>query len=199
MGNSIDVFLLNKFQRISDWSQDWFGINNFKIAKLFWAITMLLLILQTVVSFLQKIDLLHIIVMLIVGSYIIILGVIFNNAEEICKNNPVFQNPQAVRLSPIRLFWFFMSAMCCLMLPSYIYHFIYIASTNNEQYKSLEFLFINIKDIALLFLMYFGSCTPKPYKPSKVKKLVEKAKEAIETVGEKISSPTPAFSVVRVK
>ncbi len=74
-----------------------------------------------------------------------------------------------------------------------VYKFVYFTSNEKEYYHDLESLVHCLKDICLVLFLYFASCTPKPYKPSKVERMTRKINETIKSK----TSSTPAFSVGR--
>jgi len=190
----IDSFLLNKFQKFSDWSQDTFGVNNFMLAKVMVCISAPAIVGQIIYfaliqhsffsAFFQTLTL-------------VFLGLIFNNivkgGEKRVDANPEFANSLVIRLRLLILLYVFIFFLTLSGLPDIVGYFISNYSDPVELYQYIYLAIDDIEDTAFLLLAYFMSCTPKPPKPSKLKKLLDKAKVRME--GSLGSSETvPSFS-----
>ena len=186
--------LLNKFQHMSDWFQDWFGVNNFFITKILGIIIILFLEMQFAFSFLSKekdipSGIISILLFMLMIGY---LWISFQNEEENCNQNWGFINSAVIYLSPLRLIIAFFTPFVFMILPKEIANFLNETSKNQEQeYHILAGICLSIKDLTLFFYIYLGCCTPKPYKTSRVKKLINQIKERVVVIGSKITNPIP--------
>jgi hypothetical protein len=182
-----DLFLLNKFQLMSDFFQDWFGLNNFDIAKYLRIVMIICFMVK--ISFLLLGVFSTLIPFEFLYSIVIILstGKIIRETEQSVKNNPVFTNPAVIRYVTFRLL---LGIITLLSLIFVISHFSGVLNpgTKNQQYSNWGGLFSNLADIFSFMVVYFSSCTPKPYKPSRARKLMLKAIELIRSLGK-----TPAL------
>lgn len=186
---SIDLFLINKFQKISDWSQDWFGIDCFGIARFFRNAVIVAYAARTFFTFMVKTDGWAIIG--IFNSLLITLYVSFmlRYAERSVRNNPVFSNPLVIRFALFRTLWQFITIMALMMFPVAIFGVTQPFQNNEDMYKKWTTFAISFSDILIFLTLHFGSCTPKPHKPSKVRKLIEKAKESISRLRSPVLKP----------
>jgi len=191
---NIDSFLLNKFQKFSDWSQDTFGVNNFILAKVMTCISAPAMVGQIIYFAMIKYN--------FFGAFfqtltLIFLGLIFNDivkgGEKRVNESPEFANDLVIKLRFLRLLYVFIFFLTLSGLPEIVSYFVSNYSEPLEFYKYIYFAMDDIEDTAFLLLAYFMSCTPKPPKPSKLKKLLDKAKVTIK--GSLGSSETvPSFS-----
>lgn len=186
---SIDLFLINKFQKISDWSQDWFGIDCFDIAIFFRNAVIVAYAAKAFFTFMAGIGGLGIIY--IVNELFITLYVswMIHYAQNSVRNNPVFTNPVVMRFAFFRMLWQFITIMAIIMFFTNIVKVMQPSADNKEMYIKWKELVWNLADMFIFLILYFGACTPKPYKPSKVRKLIEKAKESISRLRSPVLKP----------
>lgn len=197
MFNSLDLFLLNKFQRASDWFQDWFGIDNFMIAKILKWVTLIFWLLKVIFSIIiNNMGILSVYTSVTIPGLIFVSAFIIHSGEVSCRSNPSFKNPAAETLSVMRSFWILIFIICCIMIPLNVTAWIEHTDIPKETYKAIDGLCMELRDVFLGFFIYFGCCTPKPYKTSKIKKFTEKVSEAISNAKERISFPNPVLSPV---
>lgn len=195
MFNSLDLRLLNKFQRLADWFQDWFGINNFQIVKILKVILFICLCTKSIFGKLSGMtsSSMFFDFMLIV-FFVYFASISISSAEKICKSNPSFESPAVERLHPYRLFAIVFFALFPILIPLIMYGLINDFDIQKEMYYYLHYLFFAFVYFLYCLLLYFGSCTPKKRKLSKVSKFKEKIIEAIKNVKERVSFPNPVLS-----
>lgn len=190
---NIDALMLNKIQQICDWFQDWFGIDNFTIAKIVRIIVIIFFAILITCSFLRGVVLIDGLYFFTFSTMIFFFSMIFKEGEENCKNNPSFGNPLVIKLGVVRSILLLLSFVLVLFLPKNIYFLATYNIADKEFYSQLESFILGIRDILFSLYLYFGSCTPKPPKTSKVKKLLGKEMELFSP------SPSPAFSVIKLR
>ncbi len=188
--NIIDVFLLDKFQRISDWLQDWFGFNNFAIAKKLNFLVVIFIGLRIFYKFLEG-KLWDLILLPFTVLFLIALTLIIAHAKRSCENNPTFKNPLALQFSFGRVIFAFIAVALALPLLGIHYNDLMHGNIRENKYHNIAELFWSGSDVLIFLWLYFGSCTPKPYKPSKIKKFLEKVVRFAKEAGSKITSPIP--------
>ncbi len=177
-----DAPLINKFQSISDWTQEWFGITNFQITRLCGPLCLIFLSSSIIYDVTVKNKL-----FLVIFGIIFILSAIkekkdIEEAAKYCKKNPEQQNPLIVNFyhqisRSLGLFAFILS------VPS-IMTYLWMAITTQELTIFIDLIFgiIFFVSMILYFLfLYFGACTPKPHKTSRVKKFAKSLIAKIQT------------------
>ena len=191
-GNSIDIILLRKFQKASDWMQDHLGYNNFDIARFLRIVMIISFIIREILSFSKGIDGSEIIV--IICSLIIIIKteLILYRAQQSVKSNPAFVNPAASEYAVTRLMMQFVGAAAFGLLVKHLYYIINPPVNLTEQYYQWKEFFWDLFGTLMFFVAYFSSCTPKPYKPGKVKKFIEQTAGRIR---QSVTAPVPKLSV----
>src|SRR5476651_203899 len=102
-GNSVDIILLRKFQKASDWMQDHFGYNNFDIAKFLRIAMIISFVIREVFSFFNGVEVSEIIVIACSVIVIIKMELISHRAQQSVKNNPAFINPVVSEYAVTRL------------------------------------------------------------------------------------------------
>lgn len=187
---SLDTLLLQMFQKISDWFQDWIGVDNFKIARF-------LLVIQAIIH-VASITLAYIILDADVFTAILAVGLVLmsRNAyaaiimfEEKQKNSPNFLNQAVYLLASERTSSIVYAAFA--MIPI-IGMFQSLDTPHDLKLLGKVFVtFLSFIGIIKVIIYYFISCTPKPKKPSKIKQLVNK-------ISESFTPATPEFAVVKV-
>ncbi|MFA5934157.1 MAG: hypothetical protein WC795_02995 [Candidatus Paceibacterota bacterium] len=179
----MDFALLGFFQKISDWFQEWFGRDNFFLARA----CVLLYILGYGIY---------------IGSIILLLGMnswlfmyilccffvsfIFSKGidslERICRENPKFKNPGVIGLRTNRIlsmFWIIFAISSLLDILRLVFNQEYVSEVGNKSHLILLHSGECLEQLMFFVIPFFACCTPKPRKPSKVKKLVEKASELL--------------------
>jgi hypothetical protein len=162
--SSVDLILLNKFQKASDWMQDNLGYNNFAIARCLRIAMIISFIIREILSILKGIDSSEIIVMACSIMVIIKMDFILRRAQHSLQNNPAFKNPVVSEYAVTRIMIQFVGIAAFGFLIKHLYYIVNPSVNYTEQ---------------LFFVAYFSSCTPKPYKTSKAKKLLEQASERL--------------------
>lgn len=170
----LDTPILNKFQQISDWSQDWFGITNFSIVK-FCAPTCLILLSSEFLYYLIiKNDVFYFTLGLLFSIGIISTNQMIKAAAIYCKENPEQQNPLIIELRerrPISL----LICILVIMLLVVRWKTTPIADVQDVD-KFFDLFFATNFDVGYVIyviFLHFGSCTPKPYKTSRAKKFAQ--------------------------
>ncbi len=187
-GNSIDLIVLGKFQKASDWMQDYFGFNNFNVAKFLRIAMIISLIIREVLVFRNGIDASEIIVIACSASILIKIELILYRAQQSLKKNPSFMNPIVNDYSVTRVMMQFIGLVTFGLLVKHLYYIINPSVSLTEEYYQWREFFWDLFGLLMFFVAYFGSCTPKPYKPSKAKKLIEQITNGIR---QRIAAPLP--------
>lgn len=186
----VDTYLLNKVQHISDRIQDWSGMDNFAIMKVLAVLCLLLYALRTYFSALAGPDSL--------GPLAFLMGIVivsypflfFVSAEKLCKNDSGFMNPTVITFARIRSWFLVIAGLVLLMDLPIIFSSV---SESKDYYSILSRICFDIKEILYILFLYFGSCTPKPKKPSKIKQFLKKAIENVKSIATGTVSPDPAL------
>lgn len=173
----IDLILLKKFQRISDWVQDHLGHNNFAIAKFLRAAMAVALLLREVISFRKGMDGTEIIIVACSAAIIIKMKFIAHNAEQVLKTKNELMNPVVNQYAVARIIIQFVALAAFGYLLVYLY---YIVNQPfmivDKWYDEWKELFWNFFGVLIFPVAYFSSCTPRPYKTSKNRKHIERSK-----------------------
>lgn len=172
-GYSIDLFLLQKFQNVSDWMQDYLGFNNFAIAKLLKIAMIMSFLLREALSFINGVDNSEIIVL--ISSLVIIVKIEFlsTKAEQSVKNKHGIINPAVIEYAATRIIMQFVAIAAFGFLIKHLCYILTPSVTVITQFNEWKELFWDIFGMLIFFVTYFSSCTPKPYKPSKARKFIE--------------------------
>lgn len=185
----VDSYLLNKFQSISDWMQDTVGINNFTIAKLLRFIMVISFAFREVFAFIDGTNKTEFIVIASSVMIIVKMEILSRKAEQSIKNKHGLINPVVSEYATTRML---MQLVAFVAFGFFIKHLFYIVNPSvniKELYNQWKELFWDVFGITILFVAYFSSCTPKPYKPSKSRKLIEsinrRVEQSIEAVPQK--------------
>ncbi len=187
-GNSIDIIVLGKFQKASDWMQDYFGFDNFNIAKFLRIAMIISFTIREVLSFRNGTDISEIIVIACSASVLIKMELILYQAQQSLKKNPSFMNPVVNDYSVTRVMMLFIGLIAFGLLIKHLYYIINPSISLTEQYYEWREFFWDLFGLLMFFVAYFGSCTPKPYKPSKAKNLIEQITNGIR---QRVASPLP--------
>ena len=178
-GYSIDLVLLCKFQKASDWMQDRLGYNNFAIAGFLRIAMIVSLAIREVLSFIEGIDASEIVVAACSVMVIIKMESILRRAQQGVKNNPAFKNPVVSEYAVTRVLMQFVGVVAFGFLLKHLYYIVNPSVNYAEQFDHCKEFFWNLFGVLMFFVAYFSSCTPKPYKTSKAKKLIEEASDRI--------------------
>lgn len=173
--------------------QDHLGYNNFDIARFLRIAMIISFIIREILSFFKGIEGSEIIV--ITCSLIIIIKteIILYRAQQSVKSNPGFINPATSEYGVTRLMIQFVGVAAFGLLINHLYYIINPSLNLTEQYHQWQEFFWDLFGMLMFFVVYFSSCTPKPYKPSKAKKLIEQATDRIRQ-----SVATPMLSLERL-
>jgi hypothetical protein len=185
-GNSIDLILLGKFQKASDWMQDNFGYTNFDIARFLRIAMIISFIIREVLSFLKGIDVSEVIVMVCSLMVIVKTELILSRAQQSVQKNPAFINPVVSEYAITRLIMQLVGMAAFGLLLKHLYYILNPSVIVTEQYYQWKEFFWDIFGMLMFFVSYFSSCTPKPYKPSKAKKLIE---QTVDRLRQSVASP----------
>lgn len=192
MKKTIDSEILKVFQKVSNWAQDMFGVTNFMIARVIYIVSAIAILIIFLVGLtVQGFSFGPIFFFVGMSYFLFGVHISLNHAENACRENPLFRNPYRVRFMQTRyilLLLFIWNAITSNIVFNLIKH------TSNEDMFNLK-IGVSIRYVIDLFLclVYFASCTPKPYKPSKTKVLLQKTKESLRGVGLQNINPKPAF------
>lgn len=180
-----DEKLLQLFQKLSDWFQIWLGVDCFAIAKFLIGFSCFALLCERTYSFYMKgfnwLEIITGALYLLIAQYL--LGII-KHGERSVRNNPVFTNPNVLRLQFIRSFMAFFLPITLFLLFANL-----LPQYNKSMNALLRNIFWNLYEIAYISAVYFGSCTPKPPSRSKVSKI----KESLSHSGQRV----PGLSVAK--
>ncbi|MDE3185367.1 MAG: hypothetical protein KGM16_18285 [Bacteroidota bacterium] len=178
-GSSVDLILLNKFQKVSDWMQDNFGYNNFAIARFLRIAMIISFVIREVLSFLKGIDSSEIIVMACSIMVIIKMDFILRRAQQSLQNNPAFKNPIVSEYAVTRILIQFVGVAAFGFLIKHLYYIVNPSINYADQLDQCKDFFWDLFGTLMFLVAYFSSCTPKPYKTSKAKKLLEQTSERL--------------------
>ena len=189
---SIDGYLLSKFQKMSDWMQDAIGINNFIIAKALRFILVIFFALREVFAFLNGTNNMEFVVIASSVMLIVKMELLSRKAEQSVKNKYGLINSAVSEYATTRML---MQLVALAAFGFLIKHLLFIVNSSvsiTEQYNEWKELFWDAFGITLFFVAYFSSCTPKPYKPGKARKLLEALNSRV-TNNVKTLSPETSF------
>ncbi len=176
-GYSFDSILLGKFQKASDWVQDLLGYNNFAIAGFLRIAMIISLVIREVLSFIKGIDASEIVVAACSVMVIIKMESILRRAQQGVKNNPAFKNPVVSEYVVTRVLIQFVGIVAFGFLLKHLYYIVNPSVNYTDQFDHCKEFFWNLFGVLMFFVAYFSSCTPKPYKTSKVRKLMEQGND----------------------
>lgn len=193
-----DSFLLNKFQLVSDWFQDIFGITNFKISYFFNLLAWILITKGKVIPFALKnqpvFSILNLFLTIYFSYILILLLICFVLIEKVETSNPIFKNLIIDLLLNTRLVLLCLVFLLSLLVFSDCIQLSMASDENIKKYINIFDAICSLVTFSSFSLhIYFGCCTPKPHKPSKLKKQLQKIKESIEQVGASFRIPSPAM------
>jgi hypothetical protein len=112
---------------------------------------------------------------------------LLHRAQQSVKSNPAFKNPAASEYAVTRLMMQLVGATAFGLLVKHLYYIINPSVNLADQYYQWKEFFWDLFGTLMFFVVYFSSCTPKPYKPSKAKKLIEQATDRIR---QNVATPT---------
>ena len=176
----MDLILLGKFQKISNWVQEHFGYNNFVIAKFLRIAMIISFIIRESLSFIKGIESTEIVIMACSVMIIIKIEFILRRAQQSSENNPAFKNPVVSEYAVTRVLIQFVGVAAFGFLIKHLYYILNPSLNYTEQYNQCKEFFWDLFGILMFFVAYFSSCTPNPYKPSKARKFIEKTSDRIQ-------------------
>jgi ABC-type multidrug transport system fused ATPase/permease subunit len=182
-GYSIDLILLGKFQKISNWAQEHFGYNNFVLARFLRIVMIIAFIIREALSFIKGIDSTEIVVMVCSVMIIVKMDLISRRAQQSLENNPTFKNPVVSEYAVSRVLIQFVGMAAFGFLIKHLYYIINPSVNYMDQYDQCKEFFWDFFGMLMFFVAYFSSCTPNPYKPSKARKFIEKTSDRIQSTG----------------
>ena len=167
---SIDLKLLNKFQKVTEWVQQFSGYDNFMAARVLRILMICCFLVREVIAFMQGMDIAELII--IACSITVISKMFFmqRTAEDALRNNNKLMNPTIVDFALTRIIIQFVAIGGFGFLVNHIYNIINfkigIVVTANE----VKDLCWDMFAILLFLVVYFNSCTPKPFDMIKKRK-----------------------------
>ena len=116
---SIDSLLLNKFQRISDWVQEYFGYDNFDIARLCNVIMFILWIPRLIFNILSGLKGFDYFTLPMAIIFCYAIKILTNKVELEVRNNPIFTNYAVLRYSFLRTIARFILVMATIFFDKW--------------------------------------------------------------------------------
>lgn len=177
----IDKFLLGKvFQPLSERIQDWTGLTCFRVARIlnlctFITLLCLCIFLVVVLPFIAFKIMISSAFLIAYGLPLLVNLLMAKKYEAICKSMAQHGNPAVIE--------FLMYRKKCVVI------FILIFLGNFIPNTGILMATISVYHFFDLLFMYFLSCTPKPPRKSKVKKLVESVVEKMKEVFDPVPEP----------
>lgn len=174
----VDTFLLKKFQQISNWSQDWFGYDNFKLARFLRIIMLCFFVLRGLFIFLQdKMSgggkaILCMFVLLMLGAEFML-----QTTEKRVRSNPELPNQAAVIYQMPRFMLRFLALFALCNLYPHVLDLIHLSKIKEPLYHNYEMVCSSLADLFLISVFYLASCTPRPYKPGRIKVWLSKIRK----------------------
>jgi hypothetical protein len=192
-GYSIDLFLLKKFQSISDWIQDYFGYDNFVIARFLRTIMITAFIFREVIACIQGIDVKEVAIMACSITIIVKIEYMLHSARESLKNKHELMNSAVVEYATTRIIMLLIATTSFGFFLSHLYSISTSVQSITRQYNDWKELCWDTFGMLLFLVAYFNSCTPKPYKPGKLKKF---AQNTVERMRLGITPPAPKTALL---
>lgn len=179
----IDTFLLNKFQKIADFIQDWTGLHNFAVTYVLIGIWF---IFRSLGIYLDKS------ILVAVFSAIFLLWMVYNNnfGFKLWKKNPTFSNVFISTLFIPRTVFRYVFIFVLLGLLGNLYKIFF--QKPDDVVKLLANIFYKMSACLEFLILYFMSCTPKPPSQSKISKKILVFKSIVSELGSRLS-PRPQF------
>lgn len=192
-GYSIDLFLLKKFQGVSDWVQDHFGYDNFTIARFLRTIMVIAFIFREVIACIQGIDFKEIVIMACSVTIIVKIEYMLHAARESLKNKYELMNSAVIEYATTRVVMLLIAIVAFCFFLSHLY-IISVSQQNVTQlYNDWKELCWDAFGMLLFFVAYFNSCTPKPYKPGKLKRFITNIMDGTR-LSSNTATPKPVLS-----
>ncbi len=173
-----DSRMLDKFQRIADWFQDWFGFDNFYIAKCTKNLILFFLILKIISAALDGIGIIEIGGIIVSTLLFLWFNTYMQYGEYLTKSNTTFRNQLAFQLSIERTVFLTVTP---ILIGHFLFHLylyknplLYLAKLTSSENHHLYLMFWSPPEILMCAWIYFGSCTPKSCTTSKFKRLRDK-------------------------
>jgi hypothetical protein len=173
----LDMFVLSKFQAVSDWYQEWFGGDNFILAKISLAMVWMFSLLENVLEMADKGNFGATAFFFFFNAVLTAAGLpIVLGGERSCKNNPAFRNPCEEILK-----WMRILQLCGVPILAIIFviaqyidnpfpRILLIADFSKLHPDHAKFCawMSLLVFVMWTFFVYFGSCTPKPPKEGRI-------------------------------
>jgi hypothetical protein len=198
--HSIDMFLLNKFQSVSDWFQEWFGVTNFTIARICFVVGIVFTLIIKWIFFVSSkdeggpFDVFLNIFSISTGVFFIL---IIWGTLEVIKNEEreCLEKPRYVNFLVVHYFWIRIFCLGYLVI-------IFIPSSRgielNDFFAVMAGIFTRLEVLTFSVAFYFASCTPKPHKPNKAKKWLKSFVEFVQATVAGVFSPAPELATIPV-
>jgi hypothetical protein len=187
-GHTIDLFLLKKFQSVSDWVHEYFGYDNFVIARFLRIIMVIAFIFREVIACIQGIDVKEVAIMVCSVTIIIKIEYMLHSARESLKNKYELMNSAVIEYATTRIIMILIAMTSFGFFLSHLYSISISVQNITQQYNDWKELCWDTFGMLLFLVAYFNSCTPKPYKPGKLKKFVQ---NTIDRIRLGITPPAP--------
>lgn len=184
----LDTYLLDKFQKISNKIQDWVGLTNFRIARVCMILFFILRILHMVLDQSHKFNSFSLIFGVLIFVFLLFYYPYSLNKVENSSANKIFKNELVLRWSFYRPIVAFLFIFGFTMSIPFLLHTHDPIAEKGPEYPKFIMIIGDIQQVFDVLFLYFASCTPKPKKPSKLKKFIEKLKTSF--------SPSPQGTLV---
>ncbi len=181
---TLDSLLLQFFQSLSDWFQNWFGANNFFLAKGFLILSWISFLAQMNIEMTKIGNFGHLVLGCVIQTFItVMLLPLVNWSERSCQINPNFKNRCEKILYILRIF----QVLAVIILTiDFTFNYVWGVNINIPVSSPISFEKLSRSneiisritgisfDIFFGLFLYFGSCTPKPPKQGRLSELLEK-------------------------
>lgn len=138
-------------------------------------------VLREVISFLNGLDSMEIVIIACSATVIVKMEFLSHKAEQGLKNRYGLINPAVSEYAITRIMMQFVSVAAFGFLMKHLYYVLTPSVVIDKQFDEWKELFWDVFGILIFFVAYFSSCTPKPYKPNKARKLIESNKITLST------------------
>lgn len=172
MYEATDKFILSIFQKISDKVQEYVGLTCFKIAHSFFAVAMMGSLIDIIGTFMSGATFWGIVGVVFIPIIYIVMIYLLISAEKQCLKDKTIRNPCEVSFFGVRRYGTFLLVLSLLSLGAKYPNLKKVSPEYVTGYM-VQYFGHRLWVVALWLGLYFGSCTPKPYQDSKVKKMVK--------------------------
>ncbi|MCI5050727.1 MAG: hypothetical protein MRY57_00245 [Candidatus Pacebacteria bacterium] len=184
----IDSYVLNKFQKISDFVQDWFGVDNFKIAQIAFHLYVITNLLNELFEFKELGSIFWLCIGIIFFFiFFIVYRFLLRITQSAYSSNPQFQNRLGTTgtiIGMFRCYFFVFLVLSLFFLFFHLGHEHVPKNAGDIVYPNYLRFISFLEQLFEVCFVYFISCTPKPKKPSKFKKFIEKMKTSFSSQGQ---------------